>query len=534
MTLLRSLLFLAFVSWVAANPVARTQSTQRSPAEFPVHRALHFSRNGLTLGTASVTLSLTAINLCTSPLWNATNGGGRFLGVYDFSCGKEVLDAAVTVDRVVAFLVVLKHDLLSEKQLIAAELEDWIVKASSKPIMFARPEEVDLDSYFASTNSSVLLEVTASNAAETKLNARLLEVSMSQVPFSQSTVSADALPWVVVAAHYDTLSLVPSMSADMSSAGLLIELVRLAASTSTSTSSASSPFRLLFLLDGAGRVNFHGLQNYLQGLSADLRDEILMAVYLDALDPALVTQNGISIVRPSDSFVQTAGSAKPNKAANDFVDRLQVAIGHKLSKYTRKSSSNVPAKASVVVRKVDLRRDFALGHEAFTMNGVPAVSLTAIAASQIQPQVIGRNRIFSVPAQNSLYSRRDVLKTVFESILYAAGKYAKVDDAPPTDAYRASDALLAKYEQELTEKPVFPGHRGATSDIISWLQNTAEGRGVVREIAVDEKDGLTWYDKQRITATLYNVRSVAWDLTIAGLVMGWTGIVHLIIKKLAI
>ncbi|XP_017786970.1 PREDICTED: nicalin [Nicrophorus vespilloides] len=357
-----------FIIISPANPVAASH-------EFPVYRMQHFDLHGVSHGCRSASINLEARSLMG---WTTSR-----------HCVVTKLKD-LTVDHFMeirnkagALLVVLPNNLSK----LSKEDKHHLVLLENAMMM----EDIKIPVYFCKETkelNNIVKEVGTNNAADDKkisaAEAMLASVSANgyQIVVSPKTPSAKTdvkvatiqgnlvghsadgkIPTIAIVAHYDSFGVAPDLAfgADSNGSGvaMLLELVRLF-SVLYSDPKTHGKFNIVFLLTGAGKLNYQGSKKWLEDQLDSLDGSIIQeASYVMCLD---------STASSSSLYMHVSKPPKEGSAASIFFNKLKLA-----------SDSFVEASVEGVHKKINLADDLlAWEHERFSIRRLPSFTLSSL------------------------------------------------------------------------------------------------------------------------------------------------------------
>ncbi|KAF7493354.1 hypothetical protein SSS_09998 [Sarcoptes scabiei] len=184
------------------------------------------------------------------------------------------------------------------------------------------------------------------------------------------------IPTYVIVSHYDSYSIVPSLSygIDSNASGLIIffELMRIFSKLYSDTKTRPKA-NLVFLLTGGGNLNYFGTKKWLiQNLdpsasssSISLFENLKFAICLESLADSM-NGNGL--------FMYVSKPPKPGTAASNFLNNMQEI-----------AASHYPAvNTSLIHKKINLAEDHLFWeHERFSLKRIQAFTLTSLSSSKL-------------------------------------------------------------------------------------------------------------------------------------------------------
>jgi hypothetical protein len=513
-----------FIIISPVNPVGASH-------EFPVYRMQQYDLHGVAHGCRSSPVNLEA----------------RSVGGWGTSrhCVVTRLED-ITADqfqeictKAGALLVMLPRHisrLLEDEKQQMLELEETMMfQEVSIPVYFAEWSPHLRDILDDISHSSVA-DSRASSAAEAVMNSvsangYQIVISSSQAiartDVTVATIQAklsgygikEKVPTIAVVAYYDSFGVAPELSfgADSNGSGvsMLLELVRLF-SHLYANSKSHAHYNIIFLLSGAGKLNYQGSKKWLED-------------QLDVLDSSLIQDASfilcLDTVATSNSLY--AHVSKPPREGSPgalFIKELKDVAELLYPNAT----------VDTVHKKINLAEEvLAWEHERFSIRRLPAFTLS------------------------SLKSHKDTTRA---SVLDV---WESVDVTHLTENTHIVAEALARYVFNLTNAEVFSGSLGVEADSLrAWLTFLASQprsaqlladksnylvsslkdamNRYMRDVKVtyltpDKRDPeFVFYDVTRAVVNVYSVKPAIFDLFLTFAITIYLGLVYLIIQNFPI
>lgn len=185
--------------------------------------------------------------------------------------------------------------------------------------------------------------------------------------------SSRRLPFIVICAHYDSMSSIPSLShgADANGSGVvvLLELARLF-SRLYALYSGRSRYGFIFVLTGGGKYNFLGSKHWLEHGTEDF-----ISSDFDSVSQVICLEGLGSRTYPSDLYMHMSRPPKDGSFSALFLQNINLAIRlHSVSNV----GSEINESVNWVHKKINLKQEvLAWEHERFSIHRVPGLTLSS-------------------------------------------------------------------------------------------------------------------------------------------------------------
>ncbi|KAJ4437025.1 hypothetical protein ANN_17158, partial [Periplaneta americana] len=286
--------------------------------EFPVHRMQQYDLHGVAHGCRSSSVNLEARSISgwgtsrhcvVTRLEDITTDQFREVrskaGALLVMLPQHVMELQKEEKQIDDVTKNWKPYLAKVEQMMELE-EAMMSQEISIPVYFAEWDP-DLQNIFNDISNSFVTDDRAGSAAEALLNSVSANGYQIVISASQATARTDVniatiqgklsgygveekLPTIAVVAYYDSFGVAPELSfgADSNGSGvvMLLELARLF-SQLYSNSKSHARYNIIFLLSGAGKLNYQGskkwLEDQLDGLEGSLIQDASYILCLDAV-----------------------------------------------------------------------------------------------------------------------------------------------------------------------------------------------------------------------------------------------------------
>ncbi|XP_066996614.2 BOS complex subunit ncln [Anabrus simplex] len=517
-------LLIALPIFIIISPVCPVGASH----EFPVYRMQQYDLHGVPHGCRHSSVNLEARSVAG---WGTSR-----------HCVVTRLDE-ISLDqfrelrtKAGALLIVLPNDIRS----YSAEEQQYMLALEQTMLS----EEVPIPVYFAAWSPQlqcILDEVSHSyvkddrsdSAAEALLNSVSANGYQIVISTNQPTAKTDVnvatiqgklsgygveekLPTIVIVAHYDSFGVAPELSFGVDSNGsgvsVLLELARLFSQLYASAKTHAR-HNLIFLLTGAGKLNYQGskkwLEDQLDGLEGSLVQDASFVLCLDSLASA----DGL--------YLHVSKPPKEGSPGFQFFKELK-SVAETLH-------PNITVQA--VHKKINLADEvLAWEHERYSIRRLPAFTISALKSHKN-------------PIRTSIMDTLDTLE--------------------PNDIVQRTQIIaeaLARHIFNLSLGSIFSENLGVTEDSVSsWMeflgsqprspQLLAEKQDptvislkdamtrYLKEVKVthqtpDKRDPeFVFYDVTKATVNVYSVKPAVFDLFLTCAISMYLGVIYLIIQK---
>ncbi|XP_066589257.1 BOS complex subunit NCLN [Prorops nasuta] len=363
------IIFPIFIMISPMNPVAASH-------EFPVYRMNQYDLHGVSHGCRSAPISLEAKSLTD---WSTSR----------HCIIAEALDLTPSIFQSIkkkagALIILLPEKLNELKQ---EEIEHIMTLEES--MLYGG--ETNIPVYFAEWNSdlnNILNDITngvntddktvsATKALFSSISASgyRIVVSSKQASAKSDTKVAtlhgwltgsgaeEKLPTIAIVTHYDTSGIAPELSfganSNASGVSMLLELARLF-SILYSMGRSRPQYNLVFILTGAGKINYQGSKKWLEDQLDGLEGSIIQdAAYVICLDTVSASNN---------LYVHVSKPPKENSSGGLFYKELKMVA---------ESSEIITVEG--IHKKINLAEEsLAWEHERFSIRRLPAATLSTL------------------------------------------------------------------------------------------------------------------------------------------------------------
>ncbi|KAJ9573916.1 hypothetical protein L9F63_008715, partial [Diploptera punctata] len=510
-----------FIIMSPVNPVTAAH-------EFPVHRMQQYDLHGVAHGCRSSPVNLEARSISG---WGTSR-----------HCVVARLEDVTTDQfreirsRAGALLIMLPQqmaDLSDDIKQQMLDLEETMMSLEiSIPVYFAEWSP-SLQSILDDVSKSFITDDRAGSAAEALLNSVSANGYQIVISTSQATARTDVnvatiqgklsgygveekLPTIAVVAHYDSFGVAPELSfgADSNGSGvaMLMELARLF-SHLYSNSKSHARYNIIFLLSGAGKLNYQGskkwLEDQLDGLEGSLIQD---ASYILCLDTVATSRNlYLHVSKPPR---EGSPGAQLFKELKDISERL----------YPHKTVEGVH-------KKINLAEEvLAWEHERYSIRRLPAFTLSSLKSHKdsVRSTILDvrENIDAECLAENTQVVAEALARHVFN---LSSGQVFSDSLGVEVDSMRSwLDFLTSqpRSAQLLADK---------NSPLVSSLKDVMNR--YLKEVKLtyqtpDKRDPeFVFYDVTKAVVNVYSVKPAIFDLFLTIAITIYLGLIYLIIQN---
>ncbi|XP_031849029.1 BOS complex subunit ncln [Nomia melanderi] len=510
-----------FIIISPVNPVAASH-------EFPVYRMHQYDLHGEPHGCRSAPISLEARSLTG---WSTS----RHCVV------AKALDLTPTLfhsikNKAGALIVVLPEKIndltLEEKQHVMSLEESMIFGPETViPVYFATWHP-DLQTILDDLSNGFITDEKAGSAAEAMFNSISASGYQVVVPSGQALLKTDVkvatlhgklagtraeekLPTIALVTHYDSTGVAPELSfgADSNASGMamLLEIARLF-STLYSTNRSRPQYNLVFIVTGAGKLNYQGskkwLEDQLDGLEGSVIQDAAFVICLDTVS----TNDHL--------YVHVSKPPKENSTGFYFFKELKAVS--ELSNTTTVEG---------VHKKINLAdKTLAWEHERYSMRRLPAATLSTLKSHE-DPI---RTTILDLMKGGQIDRLHKHTQVVAEAL--ARHIYNLSSSQIFTDPLEVSKESLSLWFGYLASQPrAAPLLADKHNMLISTLKEAmARYLGDVKVTlhTPDKQDPeFVFYDVTKATMNVYSVKPAVFDLFLTIAIVIYLGMVYVIVHN---
>lgn len=508
-----------FIIISPVNPVAASH-------EFPVYRMHQYDLHGVPHGCRSAPVSLEARSLTG---WSTS----RHCVV------AKALDITPSVFQSIkskagALVIVLPekiNELTTEEQQHIMNLEEAMMYGSETmiPVYFALWHP-NLQTILDDIADGFITDEKAGTAAEAMYNSisasgyQVVVTTAQALPKTDVRVATlhgkligtgaeEKLPTIAIVTHYDSMGVAPELSfgADSNASGIamLLEIARLF-SALYSTGRSRPQYNLVFIVTGAGKLNYQGSKKWLEDQLDGLEGSIIQdAAYVICIDTVSVSDN---------LYVHVSKPPKENSSGGLFYKELKTV-----------SQSLSTVNVEGVHKKINLAEEtLAWEHERYSIRRLPAATLSTLKSheDQIRSTILD---IIKEGQVDRLYKHTQVLSEALARHIYNLSSSQIFSG--PLDVSKESLSLWFNYFASQ------PRAASLLTDKHNLLVGTLKeamarylGDVKVTLHAPDKRDPeFVFYDVTKAILNVYSVKPAVFDLFLTFGIIVYLGIFHLII-----
>merc|ERR1712166_90278 len=472
--------------------------------EFEAHRMIQYDRGNAAFGSRKTYVGALAGTLESSSLEK------KVAMLHMDEVTDELIDQIINGSLGTAVLIILPEDMLALDDSAIALWRGFerklLLSSTPIPVYFAfKGSEVAeiYDRVAAAGSTSDGYQLMVSNPEARPISPVHAVNIQGWLPGvgADHGAAADHLPTLAIVAHYDTFGVAPSLAVgagdNASGVVALLELARLFSKLYRRLHTQGK-YNLVFVLTGAGRLNFSGTKHWLEQADIQLLENIEFALCLDAIGSGDGLYFHISkppkdpeITKMYTEFKQTAGDMGiPFDVTHRKIDLSDPEVYWQHEQFSRKrvlaatlshqaSAKPATAHASILDRKVDLP--------------------TLYRNIKFVAEVIARH-VYELPAGESLNVFKDSLALNEQFIKAWHGVIAQED--------RMQVVLTGSNKDPKSVKLILGLERALS-----------EYTEAVRPEVFTVDSPMKFYDVSRVKMAAYKVKPVTFDLVFAVLII---------------
>lgn len=507
-----------FIIISPANPVAASH-------EFPVYRMQQFDLQGIPHGCRSAPINIEARSLTT---WS-TSRHCVITQLQELTI-ETFRDVA---ERAGALLIILPSDLASlttEQKQHTLELEDLMLGQEVPiPVYFTMwtPELQNMIEDISSRQKSEEKQESALHSIMNSVSANgyQIVVNINQaVARTDVTVAniqgklsgygvEDKLPTVAIVAYYDSFGIAPELAlgADSNGSGVsvLLELARLFSQLYSSVRTHGH-VNLLFLLSGAGKLNYHGSKKWLEDQLDSLEGSLLQeAAFVLCLDSLAATE---------DLYLHVSKPPKDGSPGARFYQELR-EVSRELFPEMRVES---------VHKKINLADEMlAWEHERHSIRRLPAFTLS----SHKSHQDLARGTILDLKVNSQRLSQKaQVIAEALSRYIYNMSSAEIFSESLNVDT-----SSLESHVSFLTSQPraaqILSSKQNPIVNSLQSMMSRYLKEVKVTNLVPDKRDPeFVLFDVTKATVNVYSVKPAVFDLFLTILIVAYLVVVYFLIQ----
>eukprot|EP00731_Ephydatia_muelleri_P015674 Em0009g98a len=325
------------------------------------------------------------------------------------------------------------------------------------------------------------------------------------------------LPSIAVVAHYDAMGLATSLSNGIDSNGsgtvALLELARLF-SRLYSDAKQRPKYNLLFVLTGAGKLNYFGTKHLLDEQQEDTDSSLVGVDYALCLDS----------LAADDSQLYLHVSKPPKEGTKAF----------QLLEALNQSAGVQDFSVGLVHRKIRLGGDaLAWEHECFSLKHIPAATLSHFQSHLDQR----RSSMFVDRSHVSVNVLSKNIKTIAEALARHIFNLSLVDQDGTAELFVGDNSLDPDYigslMRSLSSQPRSPQLLLNGSPLLAFLEQTLAkySHELTRHVHQPDKTDpeFVLYSVPTTTLQAYRVKPAIFDLFLALSILAYAGVWYMLV-----
>ncbi|XP_015126473.1 nicalin [Diachasma alloeum] len=325
----------------------------------------------------------------------------------------------------------------------------------------------------------------------------------------------EKLPTVALVAHYDSSSVATELSfgaeSNASGVSMLLELARLF-SALYSINKSRAKYNIVFLLSGAGKLNYQGSKKWLEDQFDGVEGSVIQdASYVICLD---------SVSKSDDLYLHVSKPPKENSFGSLFYKELS-AVAQVIG----------GTKIEGIHKKINLAEEsLAWEHERYSIRRLPAATLSSL-KSHDDP---GRTSILDVTREgqtDKLHRHTSIVAEALARHLYGVNS-TKIF-SPPVEVSKESLSVWMSYLTSQSRS--VPLLADKNNPLVNSLQEIMSRYLIdVRTTfhTPDKRDPeFVFYDISKTNMNVYSVKPAIFDLFLTIAISLYLGMVYLIVHK---
>ncbi|XP_064608542.1 BOS complex subunit ncln-like [Liolophura sinensis] len=328
----------------------------------------------------------------------------------------------------------------------------------------------------------------------------------------------DQLPTVAIIAHYDSYGVAPALSrgADSNGSGvvMLLELARLFSKLYTN-SRTHAKYNLVFLLSGGGKFNYQGtkkwIEDNLDSPDSNILGDVLFVLCLDSLGQGNTLNLHVSKPPKEDS------------AGGIFQKNLEDVI----------SEYHPEVQFKMTHKKINLAEEsLAWEHERFSMRRLPAFSLSRLDThrSPLRSTILDtRDQVDVTVVKRNTYIVAEALARYIYN-LSSQGSFQLFGEGLTVE-----ESLMEAWLDELTRQPracqLLPKDHSLVQTLTETLMRYLKDVKTAG-LKADKRDPeFMFYSGAQFMMNSYSVKPAVFDLFLALGILGYLGIMYLLVQN---
>ncbi|KOC68448.1 Nicalin-1 [Habropoda laboriosa] len=509
-----------FIIISPVNPVAASH-------EFPVYRMHQYDLHGVPHGCRSAPISLEARSLTG---WSTS----RHCVVTKALNLTPSLFHSIK-HKAGALIVVLPQKItdltLEEKQHIMSLEESMLFGPETTIPVYFTSWHPDLQIILDDLSNGFVTDEKAGSAAEAMFNSISASGYQVVVATGQALAKTDVkvatlhgkltgtgaeekLPTIALVTHYDSAGVAPELSfgADSNASGvaMLLEIARLF-STLYSTSRSRPQYNLVFIVTGAGKLNYQGSKKWLEDQLDGLEGSVILSVYVICLDTVSTSHN---------LYVHVSKPPKENSTGALFLTELKIVT----------ESSNITT-VEGVHKKINLAEEtLAWEHERYSIRRLPATTLSTLKSHEdpIRTTILDTVQTGQI---DRLYKHTQVVAEALARHIYNLSSSQIFTD--PLDVSKESLSLWFSYlASQPRAAPLLADKNNMLVGTLKEAMARYLGDVKITLHSPDKQDPeFVFYDVTKAMLNVYSVKPAVFDLFLTIAIILYLGVIYMIVHN---
>lgn len=332
---------------------------------------------------------------------------------------------------------------------------------------------------------------------------------------SGTSSNDEKLPTIALVAHYDSNSIITELSSgaesNASGVSMLLELARLFSSL-YSVNKSRPKYNIVFILTGAGKLNYHGSKKWLEDQFDGSDNSIIQdASYVICLE---------AVSKYNNIYLHVSKPPKDNSFGNLFYKEL--------NNVAKIINSNI--KIEGVHKKINLAEEsLAWEHERYSIRRLPAATLSTLKTYD-EPGRLSIIDTINDDEIDRLYNNTMIVAESLARHIYNLNSTQILSS--PTEVSKESLNIWMNYLTSQSRSVPLLAHKN--NPLVKSIEEVMSRYLVDVKVSYHESDKrdpeFVFYDVTKATMNVYNVKPAIFDLFITLLVVMYLGIVYLSIQ----
>lgn len=325
----------------------------------------------------------------------------------------------------------------------------------------------------------------------------------------------EKLPTIALVTYYDSMGVAPELAfgADSNASGvaMLLEIARLF-SALYSTSRSRPQYNLVFIVTGAGKLNYQGSKKWLEDQLDGLEGSIIQdAAYVICVDTVSASNN---------LYVHVSKPPKENSSGALFYEKLKT-----VSEFW--NATNIEG----VHKKINLAEEtLAWEHERYSIRRLPAATLSTL-KNHDDPSKTTVLDVMKEGQIDRLYKHTRVVAEALARHIYNLSSSQIFKE--PLDVSKESLSLWFTYlSSQPRAAPLLADKHNLLVSTLKEAMTRYLGDVKVTLLTPDKRDPeFVFYDVTKATLNVYSVKPAVFDLFLTIAIVIYLGVLYVVIHN---